>query len=506
MSSSFSYGPDLELIQQVESGSGGSALRTYVDSLYEKALIGTSSTEEKFYIRAGDALVAIRTVTNGGAPATRYVHRDHLGSTDVLTDSFGNPLKRESFDTWGRRRNPTWTDPTPGQFGFDGGVGLSITAGFTGHVAVDHLELVHMGGRVYDPVLGRFLSPDPFVTVPLSSQGYNRYTYVANNPLSLTDPSGHGFWSFLGDWWKGFWGWVGRFLRDYLGPIVGFTIGLFIPALWALVPFISSGVQIAINGGSVKDILFGAAIGGFTAMAMGGVMATTMLGDVISSAWTYLVTSPVANAIGVAGTALFGPTAMRMLGAVTGVTAFSRAADNPLMQGSILGKLWNLPNTAVGLAIGGTGMLVGGIASGVSAATRILSFGYFGAFQWYGGSISAAGNAIVFENNPLMKIGGGGGITFGNVVNLSGAQDDPAATWDTARTRKTIDIIKHEIQHTFQGEVLGPLYIPANVVGMSASVATAPFGYYGAADDWFHNRFNFMEYGPQKAVPTPWPW
>jgi len=48
-----------------------------------------------------------------------------------------------------------------------------------------------MNGRVYDPVLGRFLSADPFIQAPNNSQSYNRYSYVFNNPLSHTDPSGY---------------------------------------------------------------------------------------------------------------------------------------------------------------------------------------------------------------------------------------------------------------------------------------------------------------------------
>ena len=52
-----------------------------------------------------------------------------------------------------------------------------------------------MNGRVYDPVLGRFLSADPFVPYPLSTQGFDRYTYTDNNPLSFTDPSGFFFGS-----------------------------------------------------------------------------------------------------------------------------------------------------------------------------------------------------------------------------------------------------------------------------------------------------------------------
>jgi len=51
--------------------------------------------------------------------------------------------------------------------------------------------LINMNAREYDPVLGRFLTPDTFIQYPASTQGYNRYTYVNNNPLSFTDPSGH---------------------------------------------------------------------------------------------------------------------------------------------------------------------------------------------------------------------------------------------------------------------------------------------------------------------------
>ena len=47
-----------------------------------------------------------------------------------------------------------------------------------------------MGGREYDPKLGRMLSADPFVPDPTATQSFNRYSYVRNNPLSFTDPTG----------------------------------------------------------------------------------------------------------------------------------------------------------------------------------------------------------------------------------------------------------------------------------------------------------------------------
>ncbi len=67
----------------------------------------------------------------------------------------------------------------------------ATTRGFTGHEHIESLGLVHMNGRVYDPLLGRFLSADPFVQAPTNTQSPNRYSYVFNNPLSYTDPSGY---------------------------------------------------------------------------------------------------------------------------------------------------------------------------------------------------------------------------------------------------------------------------------------------------------------------------
>jgi len=136
------------------------------------------------YIYAGDGLFAIY-IMNGGQDTMYYIHKDYLGSYDVITDESGNVLERLSFDPWGRRRNPTdWTfDNVPARHLFD--------RGYTGHEHLDIFGLINMNGRVYDPWLGRFLSPDPFVQSPGYSQSYNRYSYCLNNPLKYTDPSGY---------------------------------------------------------------------------------------------------------------------------------------------------------------------------------------------------------------------------------------------------------------------------------------------------------------------------
>lgn len=68
--------------------------------------------------------------------------------------------------------------------------GIVDNRGFTNHEMLDHLDLVHMNGRVYEPLLGKFLSADPILQDPMNGQSYNRYAYVFNNPTNLTDPTG----------------------------------------------------------------------------------------------------------------------------------------------------------------------------------------------------------------------------------------------------------------------------------------------------------------------------
>jgi RHS repeat-associated protein len=54
--------------------------------------------------------------------------------------------------------------------------------------------LINMNARLYDPALGRFLSPDPVIQDPEDSQNYNRYTYCLNNPLAFVDLTGETFY------------------------------------------------------------------------------------------------------------------------------------------------------------------------------------------------------------------------------------------------------------------------------------------------------------------------
>ena len=56
---------------------------------------------------------------------------------------------------------------------------------------IKYRSLINMNGRMYDPIVGRMLSPDIVIQDEQNSQAYNRYSYCFNNPLKYTDPSGY---------------------------------------------------------------------------------------------------------------------------------------------------------------------------------------------------------------------------------------------------------------------------------------------------------------------------
>jgi RHS repeat-associated protein len=93
---------------------------------------------------------------------TRYFHSDHLGSISVITDETGNVLERLSYDAWGKRRFPNGSDDSSGS------ITSQTTRGFTGEEELSVSGLVHLNGRVYDPLLARFTSADPTVTDSLN--------------------------------------------------------------------------------------------------------------------------------------------------------------------------------------------------------------------------------------------------------------------------------------------------------------------------------------------------
>ncbi len=137
----------------------------------------------------------------------------------ALSNEQGNTVEQLRYTAWGVRVNPyTWKPLAPNTTHI-------LDRGYTGHEHLDGFDLINMKvpikrvqsqvylsyaerealrgeastfGRIYDPVLCRFLSPDNYVQNTTDPQNFNKYSYVLNNPLRYTDPSGELTWWDIG--------------------------------------------------------------------------------------------------------------------------------------------------------------------------------------------------------------------------------------------------------------------------------------------------------------------
>lgn len=185
VSSQFSYTPNRQYWKQVAQYTDGTATTIYVGGLLEKVTTA-SGTDYKHMIMAGGARIIVSRRTDG-QNVTWYSLSDSLGSSSTVTTSAGAVQVALSYAAFGARRGSNWQgSPTSGEWTNIAGISRR---GFSDHSMLDNVNLIHMNGRIYDPLLGRMMSADP--TIPGgSTQSFNRYSYVNNNPLSLTDPSG----------------------------------------------------------------------------------------------------------------------------------------------------------------------------------------------------------------------------------------------------------------------------------------------------------------------------
>ena len=123
------------------------------------------------YIRMGG-----RTIARVTGTAVEWPHQDHLGSPVTATNLNGNPQWREYYTPFGERLNNAAAN--------------ADDESFTGHIADADTGLVYMQARYYDPAIGRFLSSDPVGFASGGPAYFNRYAYVANDPVNAWDPTG----------------------------------------------------------------------------------------------------------------------------------------------------------------------------------------------------------------------------------------------------------------------------------------------------------------------------
>ncbi len=392
----FTYGP-FRTRKKVDSYEYSELKSTkYYLGNYEKKISG-SNTKEIHYIGGVDGLAAVYIIDNG-IGTLYYVCTDHLGSITALVDESGTIVEEHSYDAWGRRRNPaTWTSPSSWTYPVDNMLepGL-LTRGFTGHEHIDEFGLINMNGRIYDPILGTFLSPDNYVQFPDYSQSLNRYSYALNNPLAYVDPEGElawfvpviigavvgaytgasiqsgtaAFWEWEQDAWQG----------AIVGGIIGATVGLGVSA------------GLAAGGANITGI---STVATGTASFTGPTAATTTAWNITSNALitgTVNITSSYAQGRGLEGAYKSGLIGLGA-GAIGGTVAsvMEMAKYQPMMSSTI--KVQNY------------------VTAGLSGAGDRLLLGYEqGKSDWelvqYG--LLGAGEGLLTANlgNKILNVGG----------------------------------------------------------------------------------------------------
>ncbi|WP_165020887.1 polymorphic toxin type 23 domain-containing protein [Dysgonomonas sp. ZJ279] len=180
-----SYNTDEEKRKSTLQKNGGVAtLRYYVGNYEEEIINGV--TKKIHYLAGGNGLAAIY-IQNGSVNTLYYAYTDNLGSLIALTDANGNVKEKYSYNPWGNKQNPdNWSLE-------DTRTAFIVNRGFTMHEHLHEFKLINMNGRVYNPLVAMFLSPDPHIQAPENWLSYNRYAYCLNNPLKYTDPNGEWF-------------------------------------------------------------------------------------------------------------------------------------------------------------------------------------------------------------------------------------------------------------------------------------------------------------------------
>ena len=327
----FVYGPERTRYKRTDTGvmgvgTGTSTTTTLYLGNVEKVIAPDGSYTWKRYVADGVLIEQTHdnTDTRTGED-TRYLLYDHLGSVDVIADNTGAAVQDMSFDAWGQRRAPDdWTVLALMRLK-DTGHGSITPYGFTGHEMLDAVGIIHMNGRIYDPRLGRFMQADPVIQFPDYSQSWNRYSYVLNNPLNATDPSGY--------------------IGGLIGGIFGGAIGL-----------ITCGPACAVKGAAI-----GAGLGASTEVLIrGGNLGQALLAGVSAAAFTYAAGGLFPGIDATFGQVLLYGLQMGVIGGIT-----------TTLQGGNFGH---------GFVAAGIGATVGGALASSGWFQRLGKYGRLGKF------------------------------------------------------------------------------------------------------------------------------
>jgi RHS repeat-associated protein len=317
---------------------------------YEKEVRGNTTTEV-CYINTPIGLTAAY-VTENNISEMYYLHTDHLGSIIGVSNNIQQKIYEVSYDAWGKKRPVQFwfassvVDPTPSW----------LWRGYTGHEHLEEFALINMNARLYDPILGRMISPDNYVSNASNSQDYNRYSYCRNNPLKYTDPTGNYVQYIIGAAVGGFAGYqIGQAEGSKGWELFGYTM------LGAGIGAVTAGIGTGVAGSVATT---GSALGIFGAGAIGAAAGGAVAGAISGASFSSLSGAKGEDAL-VAG----------VKGGITGMVGGGLGALTGGYLGSIIGGFAG-GYVGTGLQSGDWGrqaIINGGIGGTLSLATYSMS-------------------------------------------------------------------------------------------------------------------------------------
>lgn len=466
----FVYGPDMERWYSEMTTDGQEERTTVYAGNYEK--ITENGVTREYYYLDGGAIV----IKENDEFKYYQAFTDNLGSILSVVNSDCEKVFDASYDAWGQQ-TVTLNE-------------IGLHRGYTGHEMLPVFGIINMNGRLYDPILGRFFSPDNYVQMPENSQSYNRYSYCLNNPLKYTDPTGElawfvpviagaiigaytgasiqshtaAFWNWNSDWWKG----------AITGGIIGASIGFNVSAALS-----SSGVDVGLTE----------AINNVPVLTKSAGITNSILQSGMTNIIMHLSTGGSWDDAWKAGLVGLGAGAW----SVTGGFGMAKGFESSTQLGKMVGKLGFQMIGTASLSIGDNWAKNRGLLSKVTLGVGPINL-----------TLGKGQKLLQFENNigniisntaGIINTMLGGKMRFDSenlsMVYTDGLRDKlfgketafgSYAVW--GKNSINLEDYTHELHHLWQSRAMNNLYIPAySGLGMTALIMKG----------CFYNEYNFFE-------------
>jgi RHS repeat-associated protein len=402
----------IRVSKRVQDAQGNISTTRYTGSTAEFRAATNKPDETLYHVRLGDRRVA--TIRNG---QTQFVHEDGLGSTSFLTDVSGQVIGRVDQLPFGTVLASS---------------GVTDTRTFSLHPVDDESGLVYMCRRYYSPALGRFLTPDLIAIYKPEQlihhpQHLHLYTFVANDPLNKTDPTGLSVWGIIG---------------LALGIAAGIAVGMALITLTGGLAGIFGVVGLLIGMGIILGVSL--AVVGISYVIAANLEPGSKGEEFLRG---FMIGFNAGMNIGISWT-IFCPYAAVAIGAIGALAGVDKGiSSNHVYQGILGWSSWLMPMSWTMTAIGLAFYVVNFIAAGVT---------WNG--DWYGSGAKIEGLSLDWRTGTFVMVGGltspgrgnrADGYNLGNFVYVNpGTLDD--GTYQ--------DVMRHETGHTLNTAVFGTAF------------------------------------------------